>query len=228
MENVEKKMILAINGENISIDDAVSGHTIRSNISELIKTKYPNWTQDSFLLKSELKVFRQNYLENLIQSEMGELNKREKEVISSMVEHDSLVKKIMSQEEKFSLGERLADRIADFAGSWAFISIFFVMLVFWIAINSINLLRPTPDPYPYMLLNMILSCLAAIQAPIIIMSQNRQEVKDRKRQEDDYIINLKSELELRILHEKIDHLAQSQWKRLLEIQQLQAEMLDDK
>jgi len=103
-----------------------------------------------------------------------------------------------------------------------------VMLVFWIAINSINLLRPTPDPYPYILLNLILSCLAAIQAPIIIMSQNRQEVKDRKRQEDDYIINLKSELELRILHEKIDHLAQSQWKRLLEIQQMQVEMMGEK
>jgi len=228
MENVEKKMVLAINCENISIDDAVSGHTIRSNISELIKTKYPNWTQDSFISKSELKAFRQSYLENLIQSEMGELNKREKEVINSMIEHDSLVKKIMSQEEKFSLGERLADRIADFAGSWAFISIFFVMLAFWIAINSINLLRPTPDPYPYILLNLILSCLAAIQVPIIIMSQNRQETKDRKRLEDDYIINLKAELELRMLHEKIDHLAQSQWKRLLEIQQMQAEIMGEK
>jgi len=121
----------------------------------------------------------------------------------------------------------LADRLADYAGSWRFIGIFFAVLLLWIAINSVVLIWKPFDPYPFILLNLILSCLAAIQAPVIIMSQNRQEAKDRLRAEQDYRVNLKAEVEIRHLHEKIDHLLINQWQRLLEIQEVQTELMEE-
>ncbi|MEX1313730.1 MAG: DUF1003 domain-containing protein [Desulfotignum sp.] len=126
-----------------------------------------------------------------------------------------------------TLGEALADRIATFGGSWRFILFFGFVLMFWILINTIALAARPFDPYPFILLNLILSCLAAIQAPVIMMSQNRQEAKDRLRSEHDYRINLKAELEIRHLHEKIDHLLSRQWERLAEIQEIQIELLSE-
>lgn len=120
----------------------------------------------------------------------------------------------------------IADHVATFGGSWTFITIFFAVLVGWMALNVVVLVRKPFDPYPFILLNLVLSCLAAIQAPIIMMSQNRREVKDRLRAEHDYQVNLKAELEVRLLHEKLDHLIVHQWQRLLETQRLQVEMLD--
>lgn len=107
---------------------------------------------------------------------------------------------------KYTFGEKLADQVASFGGSWKFIILFFTLLVVWIIINSIAFLMKPFDPYPFILLNLILSCLASIQAPIIMMSQNRQEVKDRLRAENDYKINLKAEYEIRALQEKVDQM----------------------
>ena len=129
-------------------------------------------------------------------------------------------------EENPTLGERMADKIADFGGSWTFIIIFFSILLVWMATN-VALMSHAFDPFPFILLNLVLSCLAAIQAPIIMMSQNRQESKDRKRSEKDFKINLKAELELQLLHEKIDHILVHQNQRLFEIQELQTEFLHD-
>jgi uncharacterized membrane protein len=117
--------------------------------------------------------------------------------------------------------------VAEFGGSWGFIIFFGGFLVCWIILNAFWLSNQGFDPYPFILLNLILSCLAAIQAPIIMMSQNRQEEKDRERAKKDYMVNLKSELEIRMLHEKIDHLVMHQQQRLLEVQQLQIEMMQD-
>ena len=128
---------------------------------------------------------------------------------------------------KLTLGEALADRIATFGGSWRFIIVFGSVLLVWILINTIALAAKPFDPYPFILLNLILSCLAAIQAPVIMMSQNRQETKDRLRSENDYRVNLKAELEIRHLHEKVDHLLSRQWERLAEIQQIQIELLSE-
>jgi len=130
-------------------------------------------------------------------------------------------------EQKLTLGERMADRLAEYAGSWRFITGFIVVLVVWVLINSLVLIVRPFDPYPFILLNLVLSCLAAMQAPIIMMSQNRQEAKDRLRSEHDYLINLKAELEIRHLHEKIDHLLMNQWQRLLEIQEIQMELMGE-
>ncbi|MET0244917.1 MAG: DUF1003 domain-containing protein, partial [Flavitalea sp.] len=124
-------------------------------------------------------------------------------------------------------GQRWADKIASFGGSWKFISIFALFLAGWMILNIIFLRKEAFDPYPFILLNLILSCLAAIQAPVIMMSQNRQEEKDRERAKNDYMINLKSEVEIRMLHEKIDHLIINQQENLLEIQQIQVDMIKE-
>ena len=125
------------------------------------------------------------------------------------------------------MGDAISDKVASFGGSWKFIIFFFVVLFLWIIINSIVLLQKPFDPYPFILMNLILSCIAAIQAPIIMMSQNRQEKKDRLRSENDYKVNLKSEIEIRTLHEKVDHLLLDQWSRMMKIQEMQIEMLEE-
>lgn len=130
-------------------------------------------------------------------------------------------------EGDLTTGEKLADKVASFGGSWAFIIVFFSFIMIWIFINILFISTKPFDPYPFILLNLILSCLAAIQAPIIMMSQNRQEQKDRIRGEHDYKINLKAELEIKLLSEKIDHLLVNQNKKLLEIQELQTDYLED-
>ena len=133
------------------------------------------------------------------------------------------------EEEKTTLtfGQRVADHVAEFGGSWTFIILFGVFLAIWIGFNAWWLGNTGFDPYPFILLNLILSCIAALQAPVIMMSQNRQEEKDRERAKKDYMINLKSELEIRILHEKMDHLLMHQQQELLEIQRVQIEMMND-
>jgi uncharacterized membrane protein len=161
-----------------------------------------------------------------LESEKGELTSLENEVLTSLRDHETLSKNVDTEfEGEWTLGERLADRIATFGGSWIFLILFGLFLIIWIGVNSFILYAHPPDPYPYILLNLILSCLAAIQAPIIMMSQNRQEAKDRLRSEHDYQVNLKAELEIRHLHEKLDHLLSHQWERLAQIQEIQLELL---
>jgi uncharacterized membrane protein len=164
----------------------------------------------------------------ILESEKGELSTLEQEVVRSLREHELLSSNVDTQfEREWSLGDRLADRIATFGGSWSFLILFGVFLLAWIVLNSVVLVQRPPDPYPYIFLNLVLSCLAAVQAPIIMMSQNRQEAKDRIRSKHDYQVNLKAELEIRHLHEKVDHLLSHQWDRLVEIQELQLELLTD-
>jgi uncharacterized membrane protein len=137
------------------------------------------------------------------------------------------MQKLPSKDTAPTLGERWADKIEEFGGSWTFIILFMIMMVVWIGLNSWVLFFQPFDPYPYIFLNLVLSCIAALQAPIIMMSQNRQEQKDRQRSEHDYKINLKAELEIKLLSEKIDHLLAHQNKKLLEIQEVQTDYLED-
>jgi uncharacterized membrane protein len=126
-------------------------------------------------------------------------------------------------------GQRAADAVATFGGSWTFIIIFLVILVIWVGLNSVILVKFNKvfDSYPYILLNLFLSMLAAIQAPIILMSQNRQAEKDRLNADHDYEVNLKAEIEIMLLHEKMDLLRESQWAELLAIQNEQIRLLGD-
>ena len=156
----------------------------------------------------ELAIFREKYMVEFLHKEMGELNSLEKKVLDSLNEKTSLTD--IAEESlvpvDLTYGQRLADKVASFGGSWTFIIYFGVFILIWIIINIVFLANKSFDPYPFILLNLILSCIASLQAPVIMMSQNRQEEKDRERAKKDYMINLKSELEIRILHEKIDHL----------------------
>jgi uncharacterized membrane protein len=199
---------------------------VRPSVSDLIKTQHPNWNIKGFICKEDLQKYRKEYLSKLIADEKGELSNLELDVINKLTDYESISSNVNKEFiAKLTFGERISDIIASFGGSWKFIIIFFSILFIWISINTYVLLAKIFDPYPFILLNLILSCLAAIQAPIIMMSQNRQEARDRLRAEQDYKINLKSELELRQLHQKIDHLLIQQWERMAEIQEIQLEML---
>ena len=218
----------AICGKSFSPQNVTSGEVIRNEIANEIRKTYPNWSSDKFICRTDLAEVRGNYVHALLESEKGELSSLEEDVVRSLREHELLSLNIDSEfEQNWSFSERLADRIASFGGSWTFLISFGIFLFTWISINSFVLISHPLDPYPFIFLNLILSCLAAIQAPIIMMSQNRQEAKDRIRSQHDYQVNLKAELEIRHLHEKIDHLLSHQWDRLVQIQELQLEMLSD-
>jgi uncharacterized membrane protein len=202
---------------------------IRPQLVERIQAAFPAWSAEGFICAPDLQRLRGEYVEALLADEKGELSSLERSVIESLAKHETIAANIEdSFEQKFSFGERLADRIADFGGSWTFIMSFGGFILVWVMVNSIFLLTRPFDPYPYILLNLFLSCLAALQAPVIMMSQNRQEARDRLRSENDYRINLKAELEIRHLHEKLDHLLEHQWQRLMEIQQIQIELMNER
>ena len=201
---------------------------IRPSLLEFIRKRTPGWDGKGFICLDDLGEFRKNYVKEVLQDEIGELSALDHEVIESLQQHEILSSDISKQfETKLTFGERLSDRIASFGGSWKFIISFGVVIVFWIAINVVLLATRAFDPFPFILLNLILSCLAALQAPVIMMSQNRVEARDRLRAENDYKVNLKAELEIRHLHEKIDHLLRRQYNRLFEIQQIQIELLEE-
>ena len=218
----------AICGKTFARRELMAGAVLRPAIADEIRRTHPDWSPEQYICKADLATFRGQYVHSLLESEKGELTSLERDVLRSMREHEVLASDVDAQfEQKWTLGERLADRIATFGGSWAFLIVFGAFLLLWIAMNSLVLLWRPVDPYPFILLNLLLSCLAAIQAPIIMMSQNRQEAKDRLRARHDYQVNLKAELEIRQLHEKIDHLLSHQWERLVEIQEVQLELLSE-
>jgi len=206
----------------------VSGMSIRHSLLNFIQKENPNFTSANYLSLSELTNFRKNYIAHFLTEEIGELNELDKTVLTSLTERTTLTDKVDEDEKQvLTLGQRIADKVATFGGSWTFIISFGIFIVIWISFNIYWLANRGFDPYPFILLNLILSCLAALQAPVIMMSQNRQEEKDRDRSKKDYMINLKSELEIRMLHEKIDHLIMHQQQELLEIQKVQIEMMNE-
>jgi len=167
--------------------------------------------------------------EKLFRRKYEQLGKQERHVAHHLAARTPIAKNVSRDfSEQMTFGQRLADKVAAFGGSWTFISIFAVILVVWVLLNSYILIRYNStafDPYPYILLNLFLSMLAAIQAPIILMSQNRQAYKDRLSAEHDYEVNLKAELEIMTLHEKIDALREHQWSELISIQEQQLKLL---
>ena len=204
------------------------GEMVRGPVIELIQKQHPDWSSKNLICLSCLNRFRVEYVQDVLEAEKGELSGLEEELVRSMKEQELLSKNINVEfDQQLTIGERSADKVAEFGGSWRFIFVFTIILVLWIAINSIRLFLKPFDPYPYILLNLVLSCLAAIQAPFIMMSQNRLEAKDRLRAEHDYQINLKAELEIRHINAKIDQLLTHQWQRLLKIQQIQVELMEE-
>jgi len=202
--------------------------SIRENIAGLIAARVADWDMTGFICRSCFNRFRAEFVGAEMERDRGELSALEEEVVKSLREEQTVADDVNREFARaLTIGERVADKVAEFGGSWRFILIFFGVMAVWITINSVYLLWNPFDPYPYILLNLALSLLAAVQAPVIMMSQNRQEARDRLRAENDYKVNLKAELEVRAISEKLDQLIHHQWEHLLEIQQIQIEMIDD-
>jgi len=216
-------------GKTLPAASVVPGEVVRKELVAEIHRTNPEWTPEQGICRADLAEVRGRYVRSMLESEKGELSTLEQEVLRSLREHELLSANPDAEfDRQWTRGERLADRIATFGGSWTFLVSFGVFLVLWMTANSVALWWKPKDPFPFIFLNLVLSCLAAVQAPIIMMSQNRQEAKDRIRAEHDYKVNLKAELEIRQLHEKIDHLLTHQWERLVAIQELQMEMLSER
>lgn len=217
----------SINGNEYPASEMVKSELIRPSIKALILKEHPELSDKFFISLDEMNLYREKYLQGLMEEQLGELSNLDKTVLKSINDQTLLSDDSDEDHSGDTLGQRVADKVASFGGSWTFIISFMFFLLCWIAFNVFWLANKGFDPYPFILLNLILSCLAALQAPVIMMSQNRQEEKDRERSKQDYMINLKSELEIRLLHEKIDHLIIHQQKELLEMQQIQMDMMNE-
>lgn len=216
-------------GKPFSLNHLRAYSLVRPGISTLICQSAPGWEEGKFICRPDLASFRRHYVESLLEDERGELSKIDRQILESLASGEFISQNPDDViDEVATFGERMADKVARFGGSWTFILSFTIVLVLWMAVNVTGLFKQPFDPYPFILLNLVLSSLAAVQAPVIMMSQRRQETKDRLRAENDYRINLKAELEIRQLHEKIDHQLANQWTKLSELQQIQIEILEDR
>ena len=218
----------AITGERMPEDQLTPLAFLRGPLAERIRAEHPDLPAEALLSHAVVAEYRGRLIEDLLREERGEITQLEQEVIQSLRRQETVGRDVDAAfDEKRTLGQRMSDQIAEIGGSWTFILWFAFFLAVWMAVNVVMGLNRAFDPYPFILLNLVLSTLAAVQAPIIMMSQHRQEARDRLRAQNDYRVNLKAELEIRHLHEKIDHLVIRQWERLAEIQRIQVELLEE-
>ena len=216
-----------LSGKEFPENERISAKNLRQSLLHFINKTHPNFSKNCFLSIEEMNDYREKYISEFLNKKLGNLTEVEKQVIQSVSKNTMISTEVEEDEKEITFGQKLADKVAEFGGSWGFIIFFMTFLVAWILLNVFWLSNHGFDPYPFILLNLILSCIAAIQAPVIMMSQNRQEEKDRERSKKDYKINLKSELEIRELHEKIDHLIIHYQQDLLEIQKTQIDLLEN-
>ncbi len=201
--------------------------SVRPQIARTLDAIRPGWRLEGGASLDDLVEALRTRLTEQLTRERGELDALDRAVVEGLARHEMLTRDIEAEfERRASFGARMADAVAAVGGSWGFILGFMALVAAWIAINTQALSGKAPfDPYPYILLNLALSCIAAIQAPVIMMSQRRLETKDRLRAQNDYRVNLKAELEIRQLHEKIDHLMRRQSERLGDIERSQLALL---
>ena len=216
-----------ISKEKFPISEKISGNVIKDTLLSYIQKDFPNFNEDNSLSISELNEYREKYITNYMVQQLGVLNDLERTVLESINDETLLTNQLDDdeQDQNSTFGQKIADKVAAFGGSWTFIISFVTFLLSWIGINAFVFLNKGSDPYPFILLNLILSCVAALQAPVIMMSQNRQEEKDRERAKKDYMINLKAELQIRILNERVDHLVNFQQQQFLTTQGNQTRMI---
>ena len=201
---------------------------VSGSILQIIKDENIEWDPEAYICFSCLNHYRSAYVKKLMQDDLGDLDAIEQEVVESLQDNSLLSENLNEEYEKsLGFGERISDRVAEFGGSWKFIIWAAIVFAVWIISNSVMLLTIPFDPYPYILLNLFLSMIAALQAPIIMMSQNRQEARDRMRAENDYQVNLKAEMEVRVLNEKVDQLLHHEMRRFMQVQEIQMEMLNE-
>lgn len=221
-----KTFISDLSKNSFPVSEMVSGESVRRSIMELIREDFPEFDNSKYLSLDEMNQYREKYISQFLQREAGTMSDLDRKVLKSLKQRTVITEAAEREsQQKLTVGQRIADNVASFGGSWTFIILFALFLALWISVNVFWIANRGFDPFPFILLNLILSCLAAIQAPVIMMSQNRQAAKDRERSKNDYMVNLKSELEVRALHEKIDHMMLHQQQELIEIQGIQIEIL---
>ena len=229
VESETSRSKCAISGLTFRKRELTPLDNVRPSLADHIRKDHPGLGGDALISAAQLAKYRMKYVEELLESEHGEFTELERQVAASIANHDTIAENVEDDfEEERTFGQRLSDHLASFGGSWAFLITFAVVLLVWMTVNLLLGEKKAFDTYPFILLNLVLSCIAAIQAPIIMMSQKRQEAKDRLRALNDYRVNLKAELEIRHLHEKLDHLISKQWQRLAEIQRMQLEIMQEK
>ncbi|RJR45768.1 MAG: DUF1003 domain-containing protein [Deltaproteobacteria bacterium] len=225
--NANARVVCQICGQSKGLDEVWPGELVRGGVQQAVLREFPQWSPKGYICQEDLNHFRGKYVEEALREGMGEITTLQNGMVQSLKEHELLSRNInVAFEEELTFWERLSDKVAAIGGSWGFILGFLLLTGFWFAINSyVWIFRPF-DPYPFIFLNLVFSLMSAVQAPIILMSQNRQDAKDRLRSEYDYRVNLKAELEIRHLNEKMDLLLTQQWRRLLEIQQVQLAVME--
>ena len=205
-----------------------SASLLKGNLLEIARKKYPDFDENGFICNQDLADLRALRIEQLLFENKGELTLLDEEVLQSLKDQDLITENVNRRfEQKLTLGNKFSDKLARFCGSWKFIFTFLFLILSWVFLNVFLLLKRPFDPYPFILLNLFLSCLAALQAPIILMAQNRQAEKDKLQAEDDYRTNLKAELEIRLIHSKLDQFMKNQWDRLIELQQIQIDLTEE-
>jgi uncharacterized membrane protein len=206
--------------------DLLRATSVGERTAGRLASLYPErWPSADFVCRPCLARERLAHVTEELRRERGELGEIEQEIARHAGEHLAIAGNLARQfAREITFGQRIADQMARVGGSWGFVIGFLAVLGCWIALNALLAYRAF-DPYPYILLNLVLSCIAALQAPVIMMSQNRQAARDRMEAEEDFRVNLKAELEIASLHEKVDHLLHAQWERMVELQELQLELL---
>ena len=214
-------------------DAPVDGRSLRSpqklenRIIDLIKADRPEWEGKRGICPTCLEQYRAKKFVGYLEAEYRKLSEIENAVVSKITRRGRVSGVVHRDfDASMTFGQRVADRVAQFGGSWPFIGLFAGVLVVWMGINGWVLAKHPFDPFPFILLNLALSALAALQAPVIMMSQNRQAAKDRLHATQDYEINLMAEIEIRDLHDKMDSLRFKQWHELWHIQKRQIELLE--
>lgn len=204
--------------KKFSSADLFPNALLRDNLFKYLTEKSPKVTREGYICYADYRHYNAEHYQELLQKKKGELSQLEQEVIDSLREHEFISENANQQfDERLSVGERIADKLASFGGSWGFILTFLIVLVVWIAINISELLASPFDPFPFILLNLTLSTIAAFQAPVILMSQNRQNAKDRIKSDQDYQVNLKAELQIRQLNSRFDIFMKHHWQTMNEI-----------
>ncbi|MBP7950311.1 MAG: DUF1003 domain-containing protein [Verrucomicrobiales bacterium] len=219
-------VLCRITGKSCREADAILFSAVRPNLARVLLERMPGLQPDDHISREVLDDAMADYVRSLLAMQLGELTQLEEDVVRSLRSQELLAENPDEDNRApLTFGQRLADGLASFGGSWRFIIFFSLVLAAWIGSNIFLWHNRGFDPYPFILLNLVLSCLAALQAPVIMMSQNRQEERDRFRAQNDYKVNLKAELEIRHLHEKMDYLLKKNSERMIEIQQIQIDLM---
>ena len=227
--NQTREATCTLCGKTFPRRSMLANAAVRPQVAAHIAQSFPErWTESGRICRTCLSRERLHYVTARLVEEKGTLSGVEEEVAKKAGLHLTIARDIDAQfQTSATFGQRAADNVARVGGSWSFVLSFLFFLVVWMAINTFALRNAAFDPYPYILLNLVLSCLAALQAPIIMMSQNRASERDRVESTHDYETDLKAEIEIASLHDKVDHLLHAQWERMVELQEMQMELLTE-